>query len=216
MKIRTGNKKYGDRRCYAYGGRVEEDISDAGAMPMMKGSHSSDAMSVDGDRAKSRMDRAGKKPASTNVNIIVTSGKSEPAATPAMPMPPAPMGPPAGPMPPMPNMPMRASGGRVNKATKGGIVETDAPYNESAKSVFQTLGSTIKRATKGKEWRNQAQNSMTGVKARWANEEREETEKAMEGRKSGGRVMAKGEGSGGGLGRLDKAKMYGAKPAKGK
>ena len=38
-------------------------------------------------------------------------------------------------------------------------------------------------------------------------------------RKHGGRVMAKGEGAGGGLGRLDKIKDYGAKagkPAKGK
>lgn len=126
MKIRTGNKKSHGVRCYASGGRVPEDISDAGSLPNVTGSEpESDDLGVDGERAKPRLDRGGKKAATTNVNIIVTSGKSEPQAPglpPMMPKPPMPGPAMAAPMPPpgAPPMPMRKHGGRVMHAGSGG------------------------------------------------------------------------------------------------
>jgi len=117
---RLGNKKTHGRACYAAGGRVGEDISDDGAMPIMGGGSEDMGMDVEGGRSKPRLDRASKKNGTT-VNIIVTSG-----GKPELPPPPMPMGPPMGGPPPMPPPgppmpPMRASGGRVNmKASAAG------------------------------------------------------------------------------------------------
>jgi len=163
MKLaRVGNKQCHGRMAYASGGRVPEDISDSGSLPSVSGGPKDDGMGVDGGKAKGRLDRAAKKSPTTNVNIIVTSSKPEPAAPP---MPPAsPMGGPPPPMPP-PGVPMRASGGRVNASGQS----------------FKT---------------------------------EKEAEKRSVARKHGDRVID--AGAGGGLGRLEKAKDYGTKPAKGK
>jgi hypothetical protein len=49
MKIaRVGNKKAHDRACYATGGRVGEDISDPGSLPMMHDEPDGDALKVEG------------------------------------------------------------------------------------------------------------------------------------------------------------------------
>jgi hypothetical protein len=117
MKLaRVGNKSSHGRKCYASGGRVEEDISDPGSLPVMGGGPKDDDMGgIDGGRAKPRLDRASKKASPVSVNVIVTSSKPDTGATPlpnaGPPVPPPAMGPPPGGPPPMP---MRASGGRVN------------------------------------------------------------------------------------------------------
>jgi hypothetical protein len=124
MKLaRVGNKSSHGRACYASGGRVAEDLSDPGSLPdVMSGPSKDEGLGIDGGKAKPRLDRAGKKASPVSVNVIVTSGKSEP--TPAMPLPnagppvpPPAMGPPPGGPPPMP---MRASGGRVMKNMDAG------------------------------------------------------------------------------------------------
>lgn len=168
MKLaRVGNKTSHGRACYATGGRVEEDISDPGSLPVMsKGSRSDGIAGIDGAKAKPRLDR---KSPSTTVNIVVSSSKPEPAAPP-MPMGGPPMPPPAA-MPP-PGLPMRARGGRVCKAAGGPVASGQSSASEK------------------------------------------QAEARSVGRKHGGRVMD--AGAGGGLGRLEKAKDYGAKPAKGK
>jgi hypothetical protein len=116
MKLaRVGNKSSHGRKCYASGGRVEEDISDPGSLPMMSGGPKDDMGGIDGGRAKPRLDRASKKTSPISVNVIVTSSKPDTGATPlpnaGPPVPPPAMGPPPGGPPPMP---MRKHGGRVN------------------------------------------------------------------------------------------------------
>lgn len=116
---------------YATGGRVEEDISENDAPPVMTGSSSlDDGASIEGAPARSRLDRPAKKAPATSVNIVVMSGKDKapapaggPPGLPAVPS--APLPPPAppmgasgaGPMPPMgagaPPMMGRKTGGRV-------------------------------------------------------------------------------------------------------
>lgn len=125
MKYRVGNKQSHSPKCYASGGRVSEDISDDGSLPTMSGkSDTSDMSGVDGGKAKSRLDRGGKKGATT-VNIVIAGGKPDAAAPAPMPLPPPPMAgpPPAPPMPPGPPMGgppmMRKNGGRVMKAGAG-------------------------------------------------------------------------------------------------
>lgn len=237
--IRKGNKSSHGAKCYAAGGRVSEDISDEGSLPVVTGAPGrASRASVEGAPAATRMDRAAKKPATTNVNIIVAGGKGEAPAAPPMPVPvPAPMAAPKPAMPPvappmggaMPpgGMPMRASGGRVNRADGGrvyvpriglkemargdrflkGKADISTTQSEPTPSLHNPRGNAIiERNTK-------MRSEVTTPTKRAADDER-----GVPGRKHGGRVMAKGEGAGGGLGRLEKIKGYGdkaGKPAKG-
>lgn len=120
MKIaRVGNKKAHGRACYATGGRVGEDISDPGSLPIMSDEPDGDeGMGVDGGKSKPRLDRARKS--GTTVNIVVGASKPEAPPTPAIPAMGAPPMPPPGPVPP-PGVPMRASGGRVCGGAGGGL-----------------------------------------------------------------------------------------------
>lgn len=256
MKLaRVGNKSGHGRACYATGGRVPEDISDPGSLPNVTGGPKDEGISgIDGGRSKPRLDRAAKKPAATNVNIIVTSGK--PDATPATPVPPVPMGgapvPPPGPMP-APGVPMRASGGRVNKADGGKVLEDgegpggvggymkrragralkeagkDAAYGLGAIGAGHVLAPSTGGASLLGGYAVGGQNlgralsktgdatlkAMSAGKFQKMKERPDDSEEkaSREKRKHGGRVEG---GAGGGLGRLEKAKSYGSKPAKGK
>jgi hypothetical protein len=115
MKIRVGNKSSHDVKCYASGGRVPEDISDDGSLPVMGGdSDEPDMPGVDGGKAKPRLDRAGRK--GTTVNIVIAGGSKPDAPAPA----PMPLPPPVPPGPPMGGPPMmRKTGGRVMTAGSG-------------------------------------------------------------------------------------------------
>lgn len=166
MKLaRTGNKTSHGRKCYASGGRVEEDISDPGSLPSMgSGPMDDDMGGIDGGKAKPRLDRAGKKGASNTINIVVTGSKPDTPATPlpnaGPPMPPPPaMGPPPG----APPMPMRAAGGRVNRAS-GGAVSVSEPDDKfkglSDKQVLdraRTYASNFDRIKAGKTISNESQ-----------------------------------------------------------
>jgi hypothetical protein len=221
MKIaRTGNKGSHGRKCYASGGRVSEDISDPGSLPAVSGGvEGDDDMGVEGGRAKPRLDRAGSKKSPVNVNVIVTSSKPEP--TPAIPLPNAgpPMPPPAPPGPPgMPPMPMRASGGRVNRAdggkVKGKPGTQSGDVEESTTMKAERIGQSFVGGLVGgpygayKAYKNATEPNIRDVVA-------DKARMKLQERKDGGRVNMKA-GAGGGLGRLEKAKDYGAKPAKGK
>jgi hypothetical protein len=197
MKLaRVGNKSSHGRKCYASGGRVEEDISDPGSLPVMSGAKDDDMGGIDGGKAKPRLDRASKKASPVSVNVIVTSSKPDTGATPlpnaGPPVPPPAMGPPPGGPPPMP---MRASGGRVNKYDPPVSIDNSKKATVAPKN-YVTVDELRKMGPKEK--------SLPPVEVR-AN------------RNTGGRVM-KGmdAGAGSGPGRLEKAKDYGTKPAKGK
>ncbi len=194
MKLaRVGNKTSHGRACYADGGRVSEDISDPGSLPVMSKRSSEGIAGIDGAKAKPRLDR---KSPSTTVNIVVSSSKPEPAAPP-MPMGGPPMPPPAA-MPP-PGLPMRARGGRVCKADGGAIHSTNAgrkkeersedSYKVTKHSKVLDAVTGLKRAFQGKDPRNVAQNSITGVKAQRM------TDREKLGYRSGGRVTASGQSS---------------------
>jgi len=121
--FRVGNKtSHGATKCYASGGRVSEDISDASSLPSIS-SGSEAGPSLDGVKAKPRLDRGGKK--GTVVNIVIAGGKPDAGAPAPTPLPPPPMAgpPPAPPMPPGPPMGgppmMRKNGGRVMTAGAG-------------------------------------------------------------------------------------------------
>lgn len=126
MKIRTGNKTSHAIGCYASGGRVPEDISDSGSLPTMAKSTMADGGMIDGGKSKPRLDKAGKKPATT---INITIGKSDPAPMPGpMPMPPIPpMAPPmAGPPGPPPIPPMGAGGPPMMRKHGGRVMDAGA------------------------------------------------------------------------------------------
>lgn len=245
MKLaRVGNKSSHGRACYADGGRVEEDISDSGSLPIMsKGGQSNGIGGLEGGKAKRRLDRGGSKP--VTVNVVVASKPDQPAAPP--------MPPPAPPMAgPPPGLPMRASGGRVNKTDAKGVrgsTGTQSGKTDAAsdRRLQRRLGTAAKYAGAG-AGTIATGNPLGGVAAGLpglAAEVNSETPNADDlyinkiGRKNGGVVKAAGQsdktekesqraaratggrvnmdaGAGGGLGRLEKAKAYGGKPAKGK
>lgn len=234
--IRVGNKSCHGRKAYASGGRVQEDISDPGSLPVMGGSSEDDGMGVDGGRAKSRLDRAGKKASPVNVNVIVSSSKPEPAAPPMPPPAPPMAGPPPPPPMPAPGLPMRASGGRVNASGQSSKTEkaaerrvTKRADGGAVRDILEgvALGAAPAAARSGLALGKKAANSEVGDLVRKGAKYLTPGGVASEAisrvgkfaapkleRKHGGRVME--GGAGGGLGRLEKAKDYGAKPAKGK
>lgn len=244
--VRVGNKgskaTHG-RKCYANGGAVTDDLATLDESPNLKSFAMDDDMGVDGGRAKPRLDR---KAAPVNVNVIVTSGKAEGGGQPlppppmAGPPPPMPM-PPAGGPPMPPGLPMRAAGGRVCRADGGpvkgkpGTQSGDVKESESmerARAVQRNIGRAAQIGGAGAMAATTPGTIIGGglatiVGSHLKKNADEPNIRDVYGdivrtaRKDGGRVtaaMSKGEGAGGGLGRLEKIKGYGAKagkPAKG-
>jgi hypothetical protein len=124
MKYRVGNKQSHDVKAYASGGRVEEDISDSGSLPAMSKPKMDSGTSIDGGKAKPRLDRAGKK--GTVVNIVIAGGKGDQTPPPPAPMPMPPPAPPMAGPPVPPPMPPMGAGGPPMMRKNGGRVNMDA------------------------------------------------------------------------------------------
>ncbi len=205
-------KQYGtsakgnDRLLKQYGGSsgsspmARQHYATGGAVKSANPSLSEGLGAAEGSPAKPSLARPGrkmpgkggaKKGGKTNVNVIIAQAPPKGAGPPPdMPMA-GPPGPPPGPMPmpppgPPPGMPMRASGGRIanlGKYAHGGKVTTKG--DEASKIAKKEESGEDEYACGGRV-----------------------------GRKEGGPAIglhAKGKlvGSGGGLGRLAKAKKYG-------
>jgi hypothetical protein len=216
LKQYGGSPGSGGPKGYASGGSVRD--YDADDMPAKK----ADGGMVDGDSAKPRMDRPGRKmhgkpkdkaKGGTNVNVIIMpKGDGAPDAAAVgpsgpgpMPMPPhAPMmaGPPPGGPPPMaggpPMPPMRKSGGAVNAYKAGGKVckaeggSVDDTADAFKGAMFGSAADAVVRGAKS------ASNSVRNVAPSM-------------GKAEGGPVYGKmhGVGAGGGKGREQKIKAYG-------
>lgn len=201
MKYRVGNKTSHDMKCYASGGRVSNDISEKSALPKVSGPKMADGGTVDGGKAKPRLDRAGKK--GTTVNITIASGKPDGglpgAGAGPLPMPPPVPGPMAGPppiphsMPPVP--PMGAGGPPMMRKHGGRVMKHDDEAEDKKLIKKEVKASALKHKAAGGPVA-EGQDDPT----------EEEAEKRSVGRKDGGRVtkhhMTAGAGSG--AGRLEK------------
>ncbi len=175
------------RQHYATGGAVKGDSpSLSEGLGAAEGSPAKPSLARPGRKMAGKGKSAGK--GKTNVNVIIAQAPPKEAAPKGdMPMagPPGPPMPPPGPPPGGPPMPMRASGGRISNLGKyahGGKVTTKG---DKAEEIAEKEESGGKYACGGRI-----------------------------GRKEGGPAIglhAKGKlvGSGGGLGRLAKAKKYG-------
>ena len=121
MKYRVGNKQSHGMKCYASGGRVEDDISDSGSLPKMSSGPKMPDATVDGGKSKPRLDRAGKK--GPVINIVIAGGKGDQSAAPG----PIPMPPPAPPMagPPVPPPMSPAGGPPIMRKHGGRVVHSD-------------------------------------------------------------------------------------------
>lgn len=227
--VRSGNKSgcHG-RKAYAHGGRVmayanggvvgdeaDEFMNDAADQANM----------VDGVPVRQRLDRPMPKSGkATNITINVGAPKAE-VETPKVPPVVPPGIPPMAGAPPMPppmnvggpppgGVPMRANGGRVKKADGGSIRSEDEYYAaRNDKPDWGALVSGGKRLLQGKDYVSRTQSDPSDAGGQLKNMKTRSNVTTPTKRANGGRVDMDA-GAGGGLGRLEKVKDYGAKAGK--